>query len=166
MAIKNPYGVGDSGPRARDIKVTCDCCALPFVVTVGPAALPWERTCPRCKHHRLGGSAAEQIEALTDHAERSRSFAGDAYERLKIGMRERDEALAERKRFGQMLYEANEDRDYLRVQLRAFWELHPELPAGVCGCGERPCPARRAANEVAERHDRYYSRGLVVPEAM
>ena len=164
MAIRNPYGVGDSGPQAREVNVTCDCCALPFIVTVGPTTLPWEKTCPRCKQHRLDGTLVEQIEALTDHAERSRSFASDAYARLRTGMRERDEAFAERKRFGQMLYEANEDRDYLRAQLSAFWGLHTELPSGVCGCGDRPCPARQVANEVAERHDRYYSSGLHVPE--
>jgi hypothetical protein len=35
-------------------------------------------------------------------------FANDAYRLLRNGMQERDEALGERKRFGQMLYAANE----------------------------------------------------------
>ena len=52
-------------------------------------------------------------------------------------MQERDEALSERKRFGQMLYAANEDRDFMRAQLHALWALHPESPNGSCACGER-----------------------------
>jgi len=35
-------------------------------------------------------------------------FANDVYGLLRNGMQERDEALGQRKRFGQMLYAANE----------------------------------------------------------
>ena len=35
-------------------------------------------------------------------------FANDPYRLLRNGMQERDEALGQRKRFGQMLYAANE----------------------------------------------------------
>jgi hypothetical protein len=55
-------------------------------------------------------------------------FANDAYRLLRNGMQERDEARGERKRFGQMLYAADEDRDFMRAQLRALWALHPESP--------------------------------------
>ena len=55
-------------------------------------------------------------------------FANDAYSLLRNGMQERDEALGERKRLGRMLNAANEDRDFMRAQLRALWALHPESP--------------------------------------
>jgi len=65
---------------------------------------------------------------LSDHASRALEFANDAYRLLRNGMQERDEALGERKRLGRMLNAANEDRDFMRAQLRALWALHPESP--------------------------------------
>jgi hypothetical protein len=32
VAIRNPFGVGDSGPLARDVKIKCECCKIHFVV--------------------------------------------------------------------------------------------------------------------------------------
>jgi hypothetical protein len=53
-------------------------------------------------------------------------FANDAYRLLRNGMQERDEALGERKRFGQM-WPANEDRDFMRAQLRALCGATPAI---------------------------------------
>ena len=55
-------------------------------------------------------------------------FANDACRLLRNGMQEGDEAFGERKRFGQMLYAPNEDRDFMRAQLRALWAPRPESP--------------------------------------
>ena len=90
---------------------------------------------------------------LSDHASRALEFANDAYRLLRNGMQERDEALGERKRLGRMLYAANDDRDFMRAQLRALWALHPQSPNGSCACGERPCATRMAANDAAARFD-------------
>ena len=163
MAIKNPYGVGDSGPGAREIKVQCTCCRLPFLVTAGPRTPIVNRVCRSCKSHDLDGSVEERALALEDHAERSRDLADRALEQLRSGMAERDEALAERKRFGQMLYRSNEDLDYLRRQLSAIWGVHVETPSGRCSCGETPCPTRDAANQVADSSDWYRTHWLSVP---
>jgi hypothetical protein len=118
LAIKNPYGVGDSGPQAREVKIQCQCCQLPFLVTAGPRTPIAQRVC-RFGAHNLAGTPEERVLALEDHAERSKDFADRALSQLRSGMAERDAALAERKRFGQMLYRANEDLDYLRRLLGA-----------------------------------------------
>jgi hypothetical protein len=61
-----------------------------------------------CKHHAVGESWQVDVAVLSDHASRALEFANDAYRLLRNGMQERDESLGERKRFGQMLYAANE----------------------------------------------------------
>jgi hypothetical protein len=80
-------------------------------------------------------------------------FANDAYRLLRNGMQERDEALGERKRFGQMLYAANED----------CGSCVPSCaPCGRCTRNHRtdpapaengPCATRKAANDAAARFD-------------
>jgi len=166
MAIRNPYGVGDSGALASEIKVTCPCCGLPFAVVAGPQTPLVRRPCSACKHHDLTESAEDRLAALQDHADRSREFAERAYTQLRAGMKERDEALAERKRLGRALFEANQDRDYLRSQLRAAWALHVETPRGDCSCGETPCSLREEANRVADRFDYHRVRWLDVPRRL
>src|SRR3954452_7141787 len=110
VAIKNPYGVGDSGPQARPIKITCACCHLPYTIVAGPKTPIPRSACRACSMHELAGDSDKQVIAYQDHAQRARQLMEKAYELLRDGMAERDAALAERKRFGQMLYEANEDR--------------------------------------------------------
>lgn len=166
MAIKNPYGVGDSGALAREVRVKCQCCCLPFIVVMGLRTPLVTRVCSSCKHHNLAGSTEDRLTALEDHAERSREFAERAYTQLRAGLAERDEALGERKRLGRALFEANQDRDYLRSQLRAAWNLHVETPRGECSCGETSCLTREEANRVADDFDYHRVRWLDVPRRL
>jgi hypothetical protein len=122
--------------------------------------------CLNCLPHDLLGDAAHRAAALEDHANRSLELAERAYDQLRRRMQERDEALEERKRFGQMLYQANDDRDYLRRHLDAAWSLHAETLEGHCSCGERPCSTPTEANRVAGQFDRYQSRWLRVPRPL
>lgn len=149
MAIKNPYGVGDSW--GVGVASQGHLCVLQpalhrgswFVVLRTP---PLPQKCPSCKSHNVAISVDEDLAALKDHAQRAREIAERAHAQLRAGMVEHDQALAERKRLGRALFEANEDRDYLRSQLRAVWALHVETPRGACSCGETPCLTREEAN--------------------
>jgi hypothetical protein len=121
---------------------------------------------PHCKKHNMDTSIEERLAAIEDHAQRAREIAARAHAQLSAGMVERDEVLAERKRLGRALYEANQDRDYLRAQLGGAWGLHMDSPRGGCSCGEKPCNTRTEANRIADQLDYYRERRLDVPRPL
>lgn len=166
MAIKNPFGVGDSGALASERKITCRCCLLPFIVVAGPRTPAVQPLCTHCANHDMNASIEDRLAAVEDHAQRAREFADRAHAQLRVGMAERDEARAERKRLGRALYEANQDRDYLRAQLGGAWSFHLDSPGGGCSCGAKPCNTRTEANRVAQRLDYYGERRLDIPRLL
>ena len=101
---------------------------LPFLVTVWSAhdIVAEDPRVMRPALTRLHGQK-KQIEALTDHANRSRDFARDAHDLLRIEMRLPAGAV------------------------KAFWYLQQELPNDRCDCGGEPrCQTRRSRMPTAD----------------
>jgi hypothetical protein len=85
-------------------------------------------------------------------------FANDPYRLLRNGMQEREEALGQRKRFGQMLYAANEDRDFMRAQFARLMGAAPGITELILRL-RRTGPARPGRRLMRGRTFRRYRRG-------
>jgi hypothetical protein len=145
MAIRNPYGVGDSGEWMTDLKTQCECCQLPFRFRGHPQMQErWPKRCPDCREHVQDGSDQERILALTEHAGRARERADQAYKMLREARAEVERVDERNRRLSGHLHDVIEERDKLRKQVRLLSELHPYAGGAKCQCGRVPCPEREA----------------------
>jgi hypothetical protein len=145
MAIRNPYGVGDSGGWVTDCKAVCDCCQLSFIFKAHPQ-MPerWPKRCRHCDDHVLDGSEQERIIALTEHASRARKMADLAYEMARQAKADSERVDERNRRLSSHLHDVIEERDKLRKQVDLMRKLHPHADGAKCQCGRVPCPEREA----------------------
>jgi hypothetical protein len=124
MAIRNPYGVGDSGEWVTDCKTQCECCQLSFSFKAHPRMRErWPKRCPRCAQHILDGSTRDCILALTEHASRARKLADRAYEMVRETKKEAERVDQRNMYLSKDLHDVIEERDKLPNQvelLKAF----------------------------------------------
>lgn len=149
MAIRNPHGVGDSGPLVREYKACCQCCGLFHVFKAHPR-MPerWPKRCGPCAEHRLDGTDQEQIDTLAEHATRARQFGERAYQVAAETHREADRVDQRNRHLSHDLHEVITERNTLRRTVDALKDLHP-YGRSKCACGRRPCPER----DVLYGHD-------------
>jgi hypothetical protein len=143
MAIRNPYGVGDSGEWVTDCKTQCECCQLSFSFKAHPRMRErWPKRCPRCAQHILDGSTRDCILALTEHASRARKLADRAYEMVRETKKEAERVDQRNMYLSKDLHDVIEERDKLRNQVELLKDLHPFGRRVKCKCGRVPCPER------------------------
>lgn len=146
----NPWGVGYSGPRARDIPLDCACCHTEFIWHGPVEESRREHRCPACRDHSRE-TVADELVLLRAHESAWPVQVARARELARLAKRAEADAVAEVAHKHRQVVSALRSRDEWRAQVEAVEEVHPDGGGGVCGCGVRGCSVQRVLGEVRAR---------------